>query len=456
MRQSQNTASYTVSNSLLIVHIILGILAASSALFAKSWGIASFLLGLYYILKNKNRNNEAAIWSAYYMGLEVLLRMTNGFITYEFGKYAVTAFLILGFYVERRNFNSQFKWGLFYLLLMLPALIFTLTDGRFSQLKYLMANLSGPVTLIVSVIYFYKRPFEYQQFKKTLSFYLLAIVSMSITLFIKTPEFDSITFTSDANFDTSGGFGPNQVSTILGAAYAIIFIFYIRKDYFFKYKGIDLAVFFYFLFRALITFSRGGNLAAFIAIGMVILISVFYGFNQIINFRFLSRLIIIAVLVVASALIINSRTEGIFGYRYTGKSTIGKEKEDVTSGRIKILQQEIYIFKQYPLGVGFGGSQYFRNYFFNKNAMSHNEFTRLLSENGVFGAVAILMLLLTPLIRFFKVSKENKIYLTVFIIISFSTMLHSAMRVALPGFFYGFALSVVYYKNANPLNEKSN
>ncbi|WP_332910234.1 hypothetical protein [Algoriphagus boritolerans] len=45
---------------------------------------------------------------------------------------------------------------------------------------------------------------------------LYPILSVLVYTIIKTPDLDSVEFSLGANFATAGGFGSNQVSTILG------------------------------------------------------------------------------------------------------------------------------------------------------------------------------------------------------------------------------------------------
>ena len=64
-----------ISIFLLLLHIALGFIAANYSFAAMLWGVSVLILGFYSIIKNKNKNNEAAIWVAYYAGMEGLLRM---------------------------------------------------------------------------------------------------------------------------------------------------------------------------------------------------------------------------------------------------------------------------------------------------------------------------------------------------------------------------------------------
>ena len=71
---------------------------------------------------------------------------------------------------------------------------------------------------------------------------------------------------------------------------------------------------------------------------------------------------------------------------------------------------------------------------------THNEMSRLLSEHGMFGVVAILILIFVPIVFWTKF--KNNYYFLAFLAFWFLTINHSAMRIALPAFVYGLALYI--------------
>ena len=64
--------------SLLLLHAGIGLLVFLFPFLSKIYSLALFGFGLYYLLQTQNRNNEALMLSAYVIGAEVLLRMTDG------------------------------------------------------------------------------------------------------------------------------------------------------------------------------------------------------------------------------------------------------------------------------------------------------------------------------------------------------------------------------------------
>jgi hypothetical protein len=63
------------------------------------------------------------------------------------------------------------------------------------------------------------------------------------------------------------------------------------------------------------------------------------------------------------------------------------------SGREHLMNLDLEIFYDHLLlGVGVGRSQFFHPVFHTTLAMSHNQYTRLLAEHGMFGVLAIALL----------------------------------------------------------------
>ena len=88
-----------------------------------------------------------------------------------------------------------------------------------------------------------------------------------------------------------------------------------------------------------------------------------------------------------------------------------------------------------------------------RSSATHNEVSRILSEHGLFGLSAILLLLLKPL--YMRIRNRTNLYLFSFVAFWFLTINHSSMRVAAPAFIYGLALlSIVSETKKTSLHRK--
>lgn len=418
------------------------------------WGITVFFVGAYQILKNNNANNEAGKFAAYWMGLEIVLRITRGNLTYESGKYGVVILLIIGLLAEDKPFRIARQF-LLYFLLLLPALTVIEVNDIVRARKDILFNLSGPISLFVAAIYFYKRPFTKVQLNQLMIFLLLPICSLAIVLFFKTPDLSEVTFTLNSNRALSGGFGSNQVSTILGLG---IFIIGIAMFFGYKITGyplLDIGLIAVFGIRGLLTFSRGGILAASMALFIAIYIFAIKANNP----QLIKRLGVSVVMVVLASIVIfnytDSLTGGFLKRRYANESSTKGKSRDFTTGRLKILMTEIDAFSEFPvLGAGVGMGKYYRKKQGKKIQASHTEFSRLLAEHGFYGLMALLILLFSPLIYYLKANNETKPFVAAFTILCFLTMTHGAMRLAMPGFLYGLIFILILPEKNDSLHRE--
>jgi len=430
-------------------HLLLGVILLTG-LVAKVYSGLVVFFGILFIIKNKNKNNDAIFWSAYMIGAEVLFRMSGGMFFHELPKYSVFLFLVTGLIVEQKRHHVSVSY-LIYMLLLLIGIAFIDIPFNESIRKAIAFNLSGPILLGLSAIYFNKRELSLDQVLNMLFIMVLPIISMLSLLYFKTPDLETIRFGSQANFATSGGFGPNQVGTILGMGVFIFGIHLFLKNRIFSILIIDLFMFIYLVYRSLITLSRGGILTAFI---VLIVFLFFYILTrrvkvfQIIKYTGLTILFGI-VLVIYSADV----TNGMLINRYTNKNASGVVKADVSAGRAEIFVTEIEGFIENPIfGLGVGGSKYYRLEELDKFAASHNEISRLIAEHGLIGIFVLLMLLAIPIRHILKQPFLAMAFLSSFLIFWFLTINHSAMRIAFPAFIYGLSLVVINNKT-NELNK---
>ncbi|MDB4226295.1 O-antigen ligase family protein [Flavobacteriaceae bacterium] len=397
-----------------------------------------FLIAIPQIIFKKNKNEEAFLFAAYLAAGEVFLRMTDGVILYETGKYGVILLLVLGVFVGK--FKQKFSVSLtFYLLLLLLGIIFTrVPEGEYIR-KTIAFNLSGPFVLGITGLYFYKRSITKENLMNALFFMILPLFSMVTYLYFKTPDLKDIVFGGAANFATSGGFGPNQVATAIGLGIFIIAVFILMKERITGFLLLDVFLLLYFIYRGLLTFSRGGLITGVIAL---ICFSLFYTLYKKISLAsFITYVGIVVVFTIGIWLFTSNITGGMLDNRYTGKNASGVQKEDISSGRGDILAEQITSFTENPLGIGVGNGKYKRQGAIgNVTAASHNEVGRLIEEHGIIGFIILLLLLLLPLANFWYGNNYQRAFISAFYIFWFLTINHSAMRIAFPGFIYGLSL----------------
>jgi len=421
----------------IVIHLIIGFLA-TLPFFPKFFGVLIVLLPVFIIYKTKNGNEEAFLFAAYIASGEVFLRMTKAYFLYETGKYAVILFLTMGFLLGpfKQKFAPQYA---FYVLLLLLGIVFTSVPEGESIRKAIVFNLSGPICLGIAALYFYQRPISNKNLKEGLFFMLLPICSMIVYLYFRTPDLKEIVFGGAANFKASGGFGPNQVATAIGLGILVLTILILFKYRITGFLPLDLILLIYFVYRALLTFSRGGSLTA--VISLLSFLFFYIIFKNLSVKLFIQYLSIILFLSMSIWIYTSNVTGGMLNNRYTGKDGLGRKKVDVTSGRIAILETQFGDFFDYPLGIGVGSGKYKRKEMRGHvTAASHNEIGRLIEEHGIIGVVILLVLLIVPLFNFYRGNYYEKAFTISFYLFWFLTINHSAMRIALPGFIYGLSL----------------
>lgn len=432
---------------LIFLHFVIGVLVYLFPFSAKIYAILVFGGGLLYILKTKNKNNEALFISAYIVGAEVFFRMTKGSFNYEFAKYTVILFLLIGLFYRGFSRAAFIYW--IFLLLLIPGvfLSFFTLDMDTQIRKAIMFNISGSLCLGVSSIYCLNNKVSFEQIQSLLLSMGLPVVTTAVYLFLYTPNVKDIITGTSSNFETSGGFGPNQVSTILGLGIFVFFnqIVFGSKNKF--YLILNVVITFIISYRALVTFSRGGVITALAMILGTILI-LFFKLDGKGKMKFNGLLILVGVLVLSVWSYSLIQTNGLLGNRYANQDAAGRVKKSQLTGREDLIESEYKMFLENPVfGIGVGKSKETRMEMTGKVAASHSEISRLLSEHGAFGILALLILLITPFINY--IDNKHHFYMLAFFTFWILTINHAAMRTATPGFIYGLCLLKVYVDGKN-------
>ena len=418
------------------IHIAFGFLG-TLPFFPKVIGLLTVGLPFYFIYTSQNKNEEAFMFAAYIVGAEVFIRMIGGFVLYETGKYAVVLYLIMGLLFGGFKQKIAIQY-LTYILLLLLGILFTKVPEGESLRKNIIFNLSGPIGLGIGAFYFYHREITKKQLYDALFFMLLPLFSMIIYLYFRTPDLKEIVFGGEANFTTSGGFGPNQVATAIGLGMFIITVYLLSKKKLTGYIFVDAIFLIYFIYRGLLTFSRGGILSAVI---VIIVFAFFYLIYNRVNIASLLKYGLVGMFFLFAVWFYTlDITGGMLNNRYTGKNAAGVQK-DITSGRVDIISIQLESFFESPLGIGVGNGKYERfKRIEHVTGASHNEVGRLLEEHGYIGLIILFILLGVPLFNFSRSNNFQKAFIISFYLLWFLTINHSAMRIALPGFIYALCL----------------
>lgn len=410
--------------------------------FSKVYGIAILVFGTYYITQSKNKNNEALLMAAYAVSAEIMLRMTGGTFVNEYGKYLVMFFLFLGMLFSGFSRNALVYW-LFLFFLVPSVVLSTVTlDITTDVKKAIVFNISGPVCLGFSAIYCYKRELSFQRLLGVITAFSLPLLCLVTYLYFYTPNIQDVVTGTQSNFETSGGFGPNQVATILGLGIFIFFVQLMLNSSNGILQIINGSLVLFFAYRGLITFSRGG---IYTGVAMVLLLLTILYFQA--NFQTKPKIAGIIVLSFLATLAVWSyssiKTNGLLDKRYANQDAAGREKKSQLSGREILIESELKMFYENPiLGVGVGKNKELRATETGIQAASHNEITRMLAEHGTLGVIGLLILIITPL-YLFAVDRQNILALS-FFVFWLLTINHAAMRLSAPAFIYALSLLKVY------------
>ena len=255
-----------------------------------------------------------------------------------------------------------------------------------------------------------------------------------------------------SNFALSGGFGPNQVSTALGLG---IFAMVVQLFVWSKHKLlliINIVLLSLISYRAIVTFSRGGVLTALIISGLFI---IFYAQKTSAKKR--GRILFYTVILVVTGAVTwglsSSRTSGLIDKRYANKDAAGRIKEDISTGRAELINSELEAFYENPItGIGIGKIKEYREEKTGISIATHNEVSRLLSEHGLAGLVALAILIVYPLL--YRIRNRNNYLFFSALAFWFLTINHSSMRIAAPALIYALCLLNITYEKRNPVRRE--
>jgi len=283
--------------------------------------------------------------------------------------------------------------------------------------------------LAVSVMFFSTAKISLGQLKRMIVAVLGPTVGIAFLALFTTFTAADLTFSTQSNFTTSGGFGPVQVSLQLGLGALLAFYYAIleKKNGLIAVTMLILAI--WLISQSVFTFSRSG---LYNTVG-ALLAGSFFLFREprqriaLILGGALSLALFVWVIFPA----LDDFTDGRLGLRY---------QDTRTTGRDVLIRADWQAFIENPVfGVGPGESRFYHGRF-GICTSSHTKYTRLLSEHGSLGLVSLLILLSMAASRALrKMTSAQKGIVILLTAWAMLYMLNTTMRTAAPGFLFGLA-----------------
>ena len=422
---------------LLLLHIGLAYLMRTLTIVATVHGWAVLLVGVWIALTAKDERKVIPV-VAYITGAEVLWRMTDAGVLWEFGKYATAAIMIISLLRRKKGLKNA-ALPILFILLFLPSIILTIDAFGLTEMtrELISFNLSGPLATGIYLLYFLQLEMDDQLVSKTVWNAVYPIIGILFLAFYSTVTATEIEFGSESVFRTSGGYGPNQVSAVLGLGALLLIMLSIQAG---KRKGRLLGFFLALglITQSFLTFSRGGIYNFVIALGGALLILALKGTS---SFRGLMIVLIFALIVMFVVIPqIEQLTGGAFSARFTDMDLASRED---------LALADLNLFIKNPLiGIGPGMASFQRS--FSQIIANHTEFTRILAEHGSLGALALLILVYYLIRAFFKAPGVfAKAWVVAFAFWAMVEMAHAAMRIVAIPLMLGLAV-VTWKKDGEP------
>jgi hypothetical protein len=414
-------------------HVLLGLLMAKVNAVATAHVLLTVVVGSYFAVFD-SRVERVAYVGAYIVGAEVLWRMTGAHTFWETGKYASSIIFLIAM-VRHARFKAPLLPTM-YLALLIPSSLMVLVALGVDEARGAISfNLSGPLALAVSAAFFYfvRLPRRHlQRLLLALIAPVIAIAGLTLYGILKDPYIAS-GFRGTSNFAASGGFGPNQVASILGFGVLLLLFLLFGEGGNWRQKLFLWGCVLWLTAQCILTFSRGGlyDLAVGLMLALPFLIK---------DPGTRVKLIVVAIslLVVGSYVLLprlDAFTKGRLSTRYESVNT---------TGRMDLVMADLEIWKDHPvLGVGPGQSAFFQEWAIEPVA-AHTEFTRLLAEHGLLGLTALMLLLCAGARRIVTAQSDVGKGLTAALVgWSLFNMLHAGMRIAAPSFAFGLAYATM-------------
>jgi hypothetical protein len=430
-------------------HVLLGFISIFNTIPLVLWFYLVLFSQLKTVFSNTSRKNKLITLLSllvYLAPFEMLCRMANTspLIPFELGKYLTFILVIIGIQINR----SSKGIGYWIVFLTIPGILMGWAGAP--DYRYIIFNILGIINLGLGIVFFsgFFRESKSLDIDSIIRLISYPLLSALIFAFFKTPNYDEIDFQLGANFDASGGFGSNQVSTAFGLGMFLIFYLWLKGVSFTgSSKLFDLGLIGLFFFQGLLTFSRGGIIGG--VLGMILLLySVLRQRNSKFFLNRISRLFFLGIpIIVILAVSANELTGGKLLLRYQGETagTLAGAKEKsantLTSGRYEIFVGDLEIFNDNPIfGVGVNESRYIRR--FSPGVVAHVELSRLLAEHGILGFFIFFIFIYYLLVKFQLMNSEFAILYILFVI-GFYTTFHAATRT----FLSPLLMSIAYLPN---------
>jgi hypothetical protein len=436
-KPNENQAGVTKWCLFLLAHIPLALFLAVSPWIATAHVAIVSVVGVGLILKSDRIRvqQNAVMVAAYIVGAEVMWRMTEAKVFWEVGKYMVI--LCLAIAIVRRTSQKRPLLPAMFFLLLLPSLAYTIFEGRWglNEIRQQISfNLSGPFTLLICTWFFAGYALRWSEFRDLLFSLLAPVIGIAtVALGSLIAVGTRIQFTAESNFVASGGFGPNQVSAVLGLGVVVTFLLLVMGSLPARARLLLQVIMIWLSVQSLLTFSRTGIILAIIAImgiGIVLLAEPRTRMKVIAGFLFISFLMTYLVFPQ-----LETYTQGAFSDRYSDTTLGGREQ-------IALLDYQIWQ-DHLVTGVGVGRALLFRQEM-GYAAGAHTEFTRMLAEHGLLGLLAVLIFCVMAMQQIVRANgRMNRAVVIGLILWSGGFMVASAFRLAAPAFALGITFATL-------------
>jgi hypothetical protein len=412
----------------LLGHIFLALSAKNVPILATIHALGVLLLGLYWAWSPGHISKVVCV-IAYIGAAEVLWRISGASLLWEFGKYSICLIALVT--LCRRPFITPNKLPIIYFALLIPsALLTALKSSEWGFLRdSLSFNLSGPLALCLSTLLLSGIRLNANELEKVLMMILGPMVSIAAICVSGTVNLSSdYEFGTNSNFDTSGGFGPNQVSSILGLGLLAGYHWTQRQKRFSIRWILGSLLVLWFAAQATLTFSRTG---LWIGIITIALSSVYMlKGNQVP--MLLGTAMVVGIFYFAVFKSLDTFTGGKLSQRYAEKGFT--RREDIAHADLQLALRHPFI----GVGVGLSGRE--RKQELGVHGIPHTEFTRLLSEHGLSGLLSLgaLVALLAASLK--DAAPQERPWRTSFAAYGLLFMMVTGMRLAAPAMTMGLAM----------------